>query len=231
MTAAAPSVLTGGVLVVDDHQLVAQSLTIALSSRGTTATRCLDVRPKQVLAVAASMRPGLVLLDLDLGEDNDGVDLIPDLRRLGCDVLVFTGSANRFRVCAAVAAGAVGWVSKSVSFDTLLAQVLEAAAGRPVHTAAERQALLLDYEQGRAERRRLFTKVGQLTPREWTVLRRLADGLHADAVAAELNVSVHTVRAQIRSIHTKLDVDSQLAAVAVVQRADGLGLTSSLHTG
>jgi two-component system, NarL family, nitrate/nitrite response regulator NarL len=230
MTAAAPAQLTGGVLVVDDHQLVSQSLTIALNSRGTAAARCPDVNPDAVLALAASMRPGLVLLDLDLGDDNDGIDLIADLRQLGCDVLVFTGSANRFRVCAAVAAGAVGWVSKTVSFDSLLGQVLNAAAGRPVHTASERQSLLVDYEQGRAERRKLEAALAQLTPREWTVLRRLADGLHADTVATELTVSVHTVRAQIRSIHTKLDVDSQLAAVAVVRRADELGLPNPLSS-
>jgi DNA-binding NarL/FixJ family response regulator len=228
MTTASPTRPPGGVLVVDDHQLVAQSLVIALKSRGTTAARCPDVHPPSVLALARSLRPGLVLLDLDLGEDNHGADLIPELRRLGCDVLVFTGSANRFHIASAVAAGAVGWVSKSVSFETLLDRVLDASAGRPVITAAERQSLLTDHEHGRAERRTLIATVGQLTSREWTVLDRLTAGLHADAVAAELHVSIHTVRAHIRSIHTKLGVDSQLAAVALARRADELGLARSI---
>lgn len=219
-----------GVLVVDDHQLVAQSLTIALASRGTAATRCPDLAPSAVVALASSMQPALVLLDLDLGGQQDGADLIPELRQLGCDVLVFTGSANRFQIASSVAAGAVGWVSKSETFETLLEQVLAAAAGRPVLTAAERQALVGEYRHGRAEREALLTMLRELTPREWTVLRRLADGLHADAVAAQLNVSVHTVRAQIRSIHTKLGVDSQLAAVAVVRRAADLGLADALHS-
>jgi two-component system, NarL family, nitrate/nitrite response regulator NarL len=215
--------------VVDDHALVAQSLTLALRAQGVSATRCESMEPASVLSMARAQRPTLVLLDLDLGDHHDGTELLPDLRAYGADVLVFTGTLDRFRIAAAIASGAVGWVSKTVSFDVLLAQVLDVVAGRQVLSPDERQSLVNEYHRGRAERDALLSKVDKLSSREWTVLQHLADGLHADAVAAELNVSVHTVRAQIRSIHSKLDVDSQLAAVAIVRRAEELGLPTPLR--
>lgn len=210
--------------MVDDHTLVAQSLALALNSRGMTATRCPEVDAATVYAMAESRRPSLVLLDLDLGEHLDGADLVAQLRRYGCSVLMFTGSTDRFRIAAAVAAGALGWVSKTVSFETLLEQVMSAARGEQVMTATERASLLADYQRGKAERAALLASLGALSAREWTVLRRLADGVQAEGVAGELHLSVHTVRAQIRSIHVKLGVGSQLAAVAVARRATQLGL-------
>jgi DNA-binding NarL/FixJ family response regulator len=218
------------VLVVDDHALVAHSLAVALRSRGIAATRCPSVRPADVRACAAEMLPRLVLLDLDLGDHVDGSDLIPDLRALGSEVLVFTGTRDRFRIAAAVAAGAVGWLSKSAPFETLLEQVVAAARGVSLMTPAEHQELVAHYHRGRAERATIFDELARLSQRERTVLLLLADGHQAEAVAAQLNVSVHTVRAQIRSIHVKLDVTSQLAAVALVRRAAELGLADPLHS-
>lgn len=60
--------------------------------------------------------------------------------------------------------------------------------------------------------------VARLTPRERAVLDRLAGGTRAAGIAAEFVVSVSTVRTQIRSILAKLEVSSQLEAVALVRR-------------
>jgi DNA-binding CsgD family transcriptional regulator len=54
-----------------------------------------------------------------------------------------------------------------------------------------------------------------LTPREAQVLERLSEGDTASEIALADYVAVATVRSQIRSILRKLDVSSQLAAVAI----------------
>src|SRR3712207_9472449 len=80
------------VLIVDDPDLVGTALALSLRSAGVHADR-LTVRSKQgVLDEAAKRRPGIVLLDLDLGEDEtggriDGVSLICTLRTGGWRVL------------------------------------------------------------------------------------------------------------------------------------------------
>ena len=63
------------------------------------------------------------------------------------------------------------------------------------------------------------TRLDRLSVRERQVLDRLAEGRQAVAIAIEFGVSLATVRAQIRSVLTKLQVGSQLAAVALVNEA------------
>jgi two-component system nitrate/nitrite response regulator NarL len=221
--------MTGpSVLIVDDHALVAQTLALALRSRAMQATVAADLRSKAVLDLALATRPQLVLLDLDLGSGADGTELIPGLRAAGSRVLVLTGTGDRFRLAATVAAGAVGWVDKSVGFDDLVDSVEHVARGGELIGSRERCELLAEFRAGRAERSELRVRIGTLAAREHLVLRRLAAGLQAEAIAVELNVSVHTVRAQIRSIHRKLDVTSQLAAVAVARSASEMGVHPSL---
>jgi PAS domain S-box-containing protein len=64
-----------------------------------------------------------------------------------------------------------------------------------------------------------------LSPREVAVLRLLADGRDVRAIAGELGLSIHTVRAYVKSILRKLDVRTQLQAVIVSARAGVLDLS------
>jgi DNA-binding NarL/FixJ family response regulator len=72
---AEPSPSTKGapsVLIVDDHELVGTSLAVALTAEGLRARRAAAVDLVGVLKEAASLPPGLALLDLDLGRDRQG---------------------------------------------------------------------------------------------------------------------------------------------------------------
>jgi DNA-binding NarL/FixJ family response regulator len=60
---------------------------------------------------------------------------------------------------------------------------------------------------------------GALTAREKHVLLRIIEGLSAEAIARESFVSIATVRSQIRAVLSKLEVHSQLEAVALARRA------------
>lgn len=60
-------------------------------------------------------------------------------------------------------------------------------------------------------------KLASLSARERQVLNLLANGMNVTAIAKEWWVSVSTVRTQVRSIFTKLGVNSQIAAVAYVR--------------
>jgi DNA-binding NarL/FixJ family response regulator len=71
----------------------------------------------------------------------------------------------------------------------------------------------------RAERDHELRAFRELTAREGEVLGELMRGKSADTIAEESVVSVATIRTQIRSILSKLSVNSQLAAVARAQQA------------
>jgi DNA-binding NarL/FixJ family response regulator len=214
------------VLVVDDHELVATSLVLSLRAEGVDAHRIRPAAERGILAEAASLRPGLVLLDLDLGRDAegnriDGVDLVGPLLGAGWQVLVLSGSADPARVGSALDAGALAWVPKNAPFPTLLGAVREAVAGRPVMSADRRQRFIDLARKRGQERRELSDKLGRLTAREREVLAELARGKRAQAVADHFVVSLATVRTQIRAVLTKLEVGSQLEAVALYRKASG----------
>jgi DNA-binding NarL/FixJ family response regulator len=204
------------VLVVDDHPLMVDGLRLCLEAEGYEVTAAPLENRQAVLAAAARLRPDVVLLDVALGDAvGDGAALVVPLIRLGATVIVVSGSSEAARIGALVERGAAGFVPKTRSLDAVVAAVAAAAAHRPVMSEDERRHLRA--ELGAARRRN--GSLERLSPREAQILSELADGKTATEVAEEACVSEWTVRTQIRSILTKLDVSSQLAAVALAHKA------------
>lgn len=208
------------ILIVDDHGLLSTSLRVALRRHGLDVHETRIVSAATVVDHARALRPGLVVLDLHLGHDSDGhlidgVELVGPLRRLGCRVLIVSGSQDQPSEAAAIAAGALGVVPKSASFPTLLDAIRSANVGRPVMSDGVRQAWLRYHDEHQAQQRERTRRLDRLSERESQVLQLLAQGMRAADIAARFVVSMTTVRTQIRSILAKLDVTSQLEAVAL----------------
>jgi DNA-binding NarL/FixJ family response regulator len=211
------------VLIVDDHDLVGTSLAYSLCAEGLRARRAGAVDVVGVLAEAAEVPTGLALLDLDLGRDRngrrfDGVDLVAPLTERGWRCIVLSSTADRARVGAALAAGALAAVPKQAPLPLLLGKVRAALAGLPVMSSDARERLIDSFRTRDAERREISEKLERLTRREREVLAELALGHRAQAVADQYVVSLATVRTQIRSVLSKLEVGSQLEAVALFRR-------------
>jgi DNA-binding NarL/FixJ family response regulator len=99
--------------------------------------------------------------------------------------------------------------------------VRAAQDGRPVMAAEKRDQLIATARRLTAERGALTTKLDRLSHREREVLAMLAQGRRAQAVAEHFVVSLATVRTQIRAVLAKLEVSSQLEAVALYRKATG----------
>jgi DNA-binding NarL/FixJ family response regulator len=211
------------VLVVDDHELVRAALVATLREEGVRAHACTQTTIGGILEEAADLPPGVVLLDLDLGTGPDGrhvdgVDAVGGLRAAGWTVVVLTGSPGprAARIAAAIAAGAVGQVPKVSSFEKLMDTVRRAVASGSIMTREERQVWIDRDRVERAAGARRVELLSRLSARERFVLERLAAGRRATEIATESVVSVSTVRTQIRAILIKLEVSSQLGAVALL---------------
>lgn len=214
-----PRMASGTVLIVEDHELLAQSLGVALQAEGLQVRVANLRRGACVLDEARSIAPHTVLLDLDLGETQEsGEALVPDLVDLGARVVVVSGSSDVLRLGTCLELGAVGVLSKSRPFDDVLNAVQSAASGGAVMPDADRQTLLAAMRRSRADQRSRLEPFERLTPREAQVLGLLMQGRPAEAIAAHFVVSEATVRTQIRAVLSKLAVSSQLAAVAEAHR-------------
>ena len=204
------------VLIVDDHEVLAASLSLVLDDQPGLTTVGVAGTLERARLLMATTQPDVVLLDHRL-PDGDGVAAIEELRALqpGAGIVVLTASAADHVLVSAIEAGAAGFVSKTRSLEEVTAAVRAAAAGESVISPELLARLLPRLHRGSAGSR------SDLTEREREVLGLLADGLSNAAIAQRLTVSVHTVRNHIANLSAKLGAHSKLEALSIAVR-DGL---------
>src|SRR6478735_7933117 len=219
------------VLIIEDHALFAESLELALSIEGYNVRRCAPpssgVSPGAMLAAAVRAKPRIALLDLDLGQYGDGTRMITPLVTAGVQVVVVTACGDRARWGECYRLGARKVLAKTEPLNEILATVRRINQGFPVIERDERDRLVQLWFDQHQERRVLFERLAQLTPRESEVLGQLMRGFTVREIASASVVSEATVRPQVKSVLAKLEVSSQLAAVGM---AHSLGWHSPLST-
>lgn len=116
-----------------------------------------------------------------------------------------------------VSAGADCVLGLDTGFDDLAVGVKRALSGDAPMALDRRYVLeqLLREHRKTEEHRRLPFQ--ELSPRERDIFALVDQGLSADQIADDACVSVSTVRTHVRNILTKLNVHSQLAAVAMAR--------------
>jgi DNA-binding NarL/FixJ family response regulator len=88
-----------------------------------------------------------------------------------------------------------------------------------------RRRLVREWRLVEDEERRLVARMESLTARELNVLSLLYDGKSVRGIAELAGVSEATVRSQVKAVLRKLEVNSQLAAVAAYRRAKDVSRT------
>ncbi len=207
-----------GVVVIEDHALLAHTLTLSLHNAGYRAQSLVPLEDPDFLDTVAELQPDVVLLDLDLGDLGSSISLIPTLRAGGTKVVVLTGETSRARWGECIEAGADAVLSKVASFDELLERIsrnIEECDDVARAEQEELRACAREHRRNEKARRECFER---LTPRESDILRALMQGMSAEEIASDSFISLTTVRTHIRSILVKLEVNSQLAAVAAAVR-------------
>ncbi|WP_122816514.1 response regulator [Nocardioides pantholopis] len=210
------------VAIIDDHDLFAESLDLALAMQGYEVHR-LPVpespgRAQDLLDAVHSTAPGIVLLDLDLGPFGSGIDLVAPLVQREAAVLVVTAETDRATWGACLARGAARVLAKSSPLREISVAVRRLAQGLPVLAPEERQQLIEEWQRRERELHQLLARFRALTAREQEVLTQLALGRTVREIAHLSVVSEATVRTQVRSILAKLGVSSQLAAVGLAHQ-------------
>ena len=83
-----------GLAIVDDHELLAQSLELAFLREGVTPNIISPKNEEQILEALSEQRPAIVLLDLKLGPIGSSLPLIEPIIGIGAQVLIMTGEQD-----------------------------------------------------------------------------------------------------------------------------------------
>lgn len=204
--------MTISVLLVDDHNIFAQTLASALGAMDGFAVAGHAQSGQDALAQAEQLHPNVALVDLGLPDFN-GVELARRLRETCPDtrVVVLTGSLDLTFFSEAMDAGASGYLTKQSGLEEVAEAITAAHEGRVVVPASVMERLL-------AAKAPTSGLGADLTPRELEVLSLMGRGYDAKQVASTLNISWHTSRSYTKNILLKLDAHSALQAVSVATR-------------
>jgi DNA-binding NarL/FixJ family response regulator len=210
-------------LILDDHEMVVHGLATALGA--AEGIEVVDMATTIVDAVEAAKahQPDVALVDYRL-TDGTGAEATRSIRAVSPDtaVVVITAFEGPDIVAASIEAGCAGFLSKNESLGQLLEGVRAAAKGETLFTPEMLAGLVSKLRNPKP----VFGH--DLSDRELEVLRLLAEGKSADSIAATLYVSKHTARNHIQNVLMKLDVHSQLEAVATALR-EGLITSEDLR--
>jgi len=209
--------MTGSVrvLLADDHAAIREGLRIMLETHGLevvgeAADGAVAIRN------AAALHPDVVLMDLRM----PGVDGIAATREIvasgSAEVLVLTSFDEDELVDGALRAGAAGFLLKTTDAATLVDAVRRVAAGEGVlDPGVTRRALALIAKDDPPAPGPATHGLDQLTEREREVLEGMRAGRSNGELAADLGISVATVKTHVSSVLAKLGARSRSHAVAL----------------
>jgi len=203
------------VLIVEDHQVVADGLSALLNDQPDMTVVGSAASVADSVARAEDLKPDVAVVAFRL-TDGTGADAGLGIRQVRPDTkLIFLtredSDAARF---AAIEAGASAFIHKSQAASDVVNAIRTVAAGGTLFTPRTIATLL-------NKRREMDSQLESLTPREKEVLRLMAEGMSSRDIAARLGISYTTVRTHIRSLGSKLGVHSKLE---VIVKARELGL-------
>lgn len=193
-------------LVCDDHAVVRAGLLALLGSEPDIEVVGESGSGEDAVAMAAKLKPDVVLMDLQLGDGIDGVEAIRRIAPTGIHVLVLTTYDTDADITRAIDAGATGYLLKAERPEELFAAIRAAAAGRTTLSPPVANRVMSQM-RGAASAR--------LTQRETDILALLAEGIGNRDIARTLFISEATVKTHLSRIYTKLGVDTRSGAVAV----------------
>jgi len=203
------------IAIVEDVREIREGLGRLINS--TPGFRCTGVYAsmEEALEKIPNNLPDLVLSDIGL-PGIDGISGIKILKERYPDLLILmlTVYDDNERIFDALCAGACGYLLKKTPWEKLVEALKEAVdGGSPMSPEVARRVINL-FREIKPPKEAAY----ELTPHEVRLLRMLVEGHSYKTAAAELHVSVNTIKFHLRHIYDKLQVHTKSEAVAKALR-------------
>lgn len=201
-------------LLVDDHALFRQSLSVLLAANGYEVIGAAS-NGFAALESARQLRPDLILMDIEM-PDCDGVTAtrlikaeMPDIA-----IVMLTVSSADEHLFSAIKSGASGYLLKSQSADQFLQMVAQVAAGGAALPPDLAARLLREFVR-QSTPAASPEEVGEaLTPRQLEILTLLAQGQTYGQIGDVLHLSEATVRYHVKQIMERLHLENRAQVIA-----------------
>jgi DNA-binding NarL/FixJ family response regulator len=210
--------MTIKVLLVDDHKIVRQGVRAYLQTLSDIEVVAEADSGASAVALMEKLLPDVVLMDLEMPGELDGIAATRQIRKLRPEtqVIVVTSHHQDEYIFPAVRAGAISYLLKDVEPEELAAAVRKAAQGEAMLDSRVASRIIQELQGIRKDEINPFT---ELSEREFEVLQLIAAGKSNNEIAKALVIGESTVKTHIGNILKKLHLgDRTQAAVYAWQK-------------
>ena len=211
------------VVLADDQPLVRAGLRVLMADTADIEVVGEAGTGAEAARLAADVRPDVVVMDIRM-PGMDGIEATRVIKAQGGSadvrVLVLTTFDDDAYVYGALRAGASGFLVKDMALDDILAAVRVVAAGDGLIAPSVTRRLIEEFA-ARPEPAPAPgpLPVGGVTDREREVLTLVGRGLSNREIAAELYITVATVKAHVARLFTKLGARDRVQLVITAYEA------------
>ena len=195
------------ILLVDDHAVVRMGLSAIINLQADLKVCGEAENGETAVLLATELKPDVVVMDFSL-PGMDGAEATAAVLKVSptSKVLILTSFGTSADLARAMAAGAIGAVTKNLSNDELSSAIRETARGIP-HLSPEIRQTFNENVDDKA-----FTK------RQMEVLDSITRGLSNDDIALMLGISKSRVKQHLNEVYEKLGASNRAEAVAIAMR-------------
>lgn len=197
------------VVVADDHPLYRDGIVRAIRRCDGLELVGEVADGRQALAAVRELVPDVAVLDIKIPEF-DGLQVLKAVsaEAWATRILVLAEAIDGAVVLEALAAGAAGYLSKTIDRQRIRDAIIAVARGETL-LSPEAQAAIAGEVRARGSSER-----PHLTKREQEVLVLISQGQTAPQIAKHLYLSTATVKGHLQNLYEKLGVSERAAAVA-----------------
>jgi len=212
-----------GVLIIDDHRVLAAGLAAALSAESDLEVLGSAATVAEAVRLAGELGPKVALVDYHL-PDGTGAEAAARLRAALPELVVvmISGDTSDRAFVESVEAGAAAYLPKTEDIARVTDTIRRTAAGEVLLPPARLAEALRETRAAATRAREAERRLGSLTPREKEVLTLLAEGIGSREIAERLSVSVPTARGHVQVVLEKLGVHAREDAVRVAVEAGAI---------
>jgi DNA-binding NarL/FixJ family response regulator len=198
------------IILYEDNQQLSDSIVTMLRLNKDLRIIGAHKNPKEAETHLQEFHPDLLIMDIDM-PGMDGIEAVTQVRKANKDIpiLMLTVFDDNDHVFDAICAGASGYLLKKHISSKLFSAIEEVLEGGAPMSPSVARMVLASMQQKTPSHNPY-----QLTPKETEVLTSLSKGNSYKLIAAQVGISIDTVRSHIRKIYEKLQVHSQTEAVS-----------------
>jgi len=211
------------VVLVDDDALVRMGLKAMLDGLDGIRVVAEASDGSEVPGIVAEHRPHVVLMDLRM-KNTDGITATRHLRPApeGPAVIVLTTFDDSELVTSAIRAGAIGFLLKHAPPGDIVRAIRAARQGESLFSpeiAAELVTLVADSTRDTADQSAARDRLQHLSAREIQVAQAVAEGKPNAEIAADLALTVPTIKSYISDILSKTATSNRVQLAVLVHTA------------